>query len=261
MSKAPDAFRTISEVADWLETPAHVLRFWESKFTQVKPVKRAGGRRYYRPSDMLLLGGIKRLLHQDGKTIKEVQNLLRDQGAKHVSGLSILQISDQDAPVVESTAAAPEPEATEETVVQGVFRTVAAPKETETPISENDDQMMFPGFEFSSDRSKAEPKTASEPAAQPTPAPFVQEAATFDPASEPAPVTPPQEPPPQAPASINISHIPDDPSAPSGTVTSGLLARLCALPSGSLASKPAGLKQAVEKLAAIAESRASSGNS
>ncbi|MGR3320675.1 MAG: MerR family transcriptional regulator [Pseudooceanicola sp.] len=70
MAKSADAFRTISEVADWLGTPAHVLRFWESKFTQVKPVKRAGGRRYYRPADMELLGGIKQLLHEEGMTIK-----------------------------------------------------------------------------------------------------------------------------------------------------------------------------------------------
>ena len=70
MVKSPDAFRTISEVADWLGIQAHVLRFWESKFTQVKPIKRAGGRRYYRPADMLLLGGIKKLLHDDGLTIK-----------------------------------------------------------------------------------------------------------------------------------------------------------------------------------------------
>lgn len=86
--KSPDAFRTISEVADWLETPAHVLRFWESKFTQVKPVKRAGGRRYYRPADMELLGGIKKLLHDEGMTIKGVQKILREQGVKHVAGLS-----------------------------------------------------------------------------------------------------------------------------------------------------------------------------
>lgn len=88
MKKSPDAFRTISEVAEWLETPAHVLRFWESRFTQVKPVKRAGGRRYYRPSDMALLGGIKKLLHEDGMTIRGVQKILREQGVKHVSGLS-----------------------------------------------------------------------------------------------------------------------------------------------------------------------------
>ena len=88
MAKSADAFRTISEVADWLETPAHVLRFWESKFSQVKPVKRAGGRRYYRPTDMLLLGGIKKLLHVDGMTIKGVQKLLREKGVKHVAGHS-----------------------------------------------------------------------------------------------------------------------------------------------------------------------------
>ena len=88
MAKSADAFRTISEVADWLDTPAHVLRFWESKFAQVKPVKRAGGRRYYRPSDMLLLGGIKKLLHSDGMTIKGVQKLLREHGVKHVAGHS-----------------------------------------------------------------------------------------------------------------------------------------------------------------------------
>ena len=86
--KSPEAFRTISEVADWLDRPAHVLRFWESKFNQIKPVKRAGGRRYYRPEDMLLLGGIKKLLHDDGMTIKGAQKVLRDQGVRYVSGLS-----------------------------------------------------------------------------------------------------------------------------------------------------------------------------
>lgn len=87
MAKSPDAFRTISEVSEWLDTPAHVLRFWESKFTQIKPVKRAGGRRYYRPEDMALLGGIKTLLHEQGMTIKGVQKLLREQGIRHVSAL------------------------------------------------------------------------------------------------------------------------------------------------------------------------------
>jgi len=73
VTKSADAFRTISEVADWLDTPTHVLRFWESEFSQIKPVKRAGGRRYYRPQDMLLIGGIKKLLHHDGLTIKGAQ--------------------------------------------------------------------------------------------------------------------------------------------------------------------------------------------
>ncbi|WP_106744122.1 MerR family transcriptional regulator [Yoonia maritima] len=87
MAKAKDAFRTISEVADWLDTPTHVLRFWESKFSQIKPVKGAGSRRYYRPSDMELLGGIKQLLHEDGMTIKGAQKLLREKGVKHVATL------------------------------------------------------------------------------------------------------------------------------------------------------------------------------
>jgi len=88
MAKSVDAFRTISEVAEWLEVPPHVLRFWESKFSQVKPVKRAGGRRYYRPADMLLLGGIKVLLHDEGMTIKGVQKPLGEHGARHVSDRS-----------------------------------------------------------------------------------------------------------------------------------------------------------------------------
>lgn len=97
MAKSPDAFRTISEVAEWLDRPAHVLRFWESKFTQVKPVKRAGGRRYYRPQDMLLLGGIKRLLHDDGMTIKGVQKMLRENGVQHVTAMSQPLDTDIDA--------------------------------------------------------------------------------------------------------------------------------------------------------------------
>ena len=86
--KSPDAFRTISEVAEWLGVPTHVLRFWESRFSQVKPVKRAGGRRYYRPTDMELLGGIRKLLHEDGMTIRGVQKLLREEGVKHVAAKS-----------------------------------------------------------------------------------------------------------------------------------------------------------------------------
>ena len=87
MSKSRDAFRTISEVSELLDTPAHVLRFWESKFAQVKPVKRAGGRRYYRPADVDLLAGIKQLLHDDGMTIKGAQKMLREQGIKKISAL------------------------------------------------------------------------------------------------------------------------------------------------------------------------------
>jgi DNA-binding transcriptional MerR regulator len=88
MIKSPNAFRTISEVAEWLDTPAYVLRFWEGRFSQIKPVKRAGGRRYYRPHDMLLLGGIKQLLHVDKRTIDDVKKILKDQGVEFVTNLS-----------------------------------------------------------------------------------------------------------------------------------------------------------------------------
>ena len=80
MSKNPDAFRTISEVAEELELPQHVLRFWETRFTQIKPMKRRGGRRYYRPDDVDLLRGIKALLYEEGYTIRGVQRLLKEQG-------------------------------------------------------------------------------------------------------------------------------------------------------------------------------------
>ena len=84
MAKAADAFRTISEVADDLGIHKHVLRFWEVKFNQIRPMKRGGGRRYYRPEDMELLRGIRQLLHRDGYTIKGVQKILREQGVEAV---------------------------------------------------------------------------------------------------------------------------------------------------------------------------------
>jgi len=84
MEKSAEAFRTISEVADELEVPKHVLRFWEGKFTQIKPMKRGGGRRYYRPEDVELLRGIRRLLHEEGYTIKGVQKVIRQSGLEFV---------------------------------------------------------------------------------------------------------------------------------------------------------------------------------
>jgi DNA-binding transcriptional MerR regulator len=84
VDKAPDAFRTISEVADELDIPQHVLRFWENRFPQIKPMKRAGGRRYYRPEDVDLLRGIKHLLYAEGYTIRGAQSILRDKGQKFV---------------------------------------------------------------------------------------------------------------------------------------------------------------------------------
>lgn len=112
MSKSADAFRTISEVAELLETPTHVLRFWESRFPQVKPVKGAGGRRYYRPDDVQLLAGIKKLLHDEGMTIRGVQKMLREQGAKQIAArveLSLDAAPAEPAPDdTPDTAAAPD---------------------------------------------------------------------------------------------------------------------------------------------------------
>ncbi len=88
MEKSPEAFRTISEVADDLEVPQHVLRFWESKFNQVKPMKRGGGRRYYRPQDVELLRGIRHLLYGEGYTIRGVQKILKENGISHVTGFA-----------------------------------------------------------------------------------------------------------------------------------------------------------------------------
>ena len=83
IEKSPSAFRTISEVAEELDVPQHVLRFWETKFPQVRPLKRGGGRRYYRPEDVEMLRRIRSLLYQEGYTIKGVQRLLREGGLRH----------------------------------------------------------------------------------------------------------------------------------------------------------------------------------
>jgi DNA-binding transcriptional MerR regulator len=87
VDKAPDAFRTISEVADDLDVPQHVLRFWESRFAQIRPMKRGGGRRYYRPDDIDLLRGIRHLLYGQGYTIRGVQRILREQGPRFVQAV------------------------------------------------------------------------------------------------------------------------------------------------------------------------------
>jgi DNA-binding transcriptional MerR regulator len=86
VSKSPDAFRTISEVADDLDLPQHVLRFWETRFAQIRPMKRGGGRRYYRPDDVDLLRGIRHLLYGEGYTIRGVQRILKEQGPRFVVG-------------------------------------------------------------------------------------------------------------------------------------------------------------------------------
>ena len=101
MDKSPDAFRTISEAADELGLPQHVLRFWETRFAHIKPLKRGGGRRYYRPDDVLLLKGIRYLLYDQGFTIKGVQRILKDQGIRQVIAIGQAESLDGVEDVVE----------------------------------------------------------------------------------------------------------------------------------------------------------------
>jgi DNA-binding transcriptional MerR regulator len=108
VEKAPDAFRTISEVADDLSLPQHVLRFWETRFQQIKPLKRGGGRRYYRPDDIALLRGIQHLLYGEGYTIRGAQRVLKDHGIKFVQN-----VWRPGADQIPTAADAPEPEMVE----------------------------------------------------------------------------------------------------------------------------------------------------
>src|SRR5580698_4083112 len=98
MAKGPEAFRSISEAADELGVPQHVLRFWETKFAFIRPMKRAGGRRFYRPQDILVLGQVRRLLHEEGYTIKGVQKLHRELGARRFLDGEAQPRTDESAP-------------------------------------------------------------------------------------------------------------------------------------------------------------------
>jgi DNA-binding transcriptional MerR regulator len=106
-AKSPEAFRTISEVASELDLPQHVLRFWESKFTQIRPLKRGGGRRYYRPEDVDLLRGIRHLLYADGYTIKGVQKLIKENGVRALVEVGRGQPMRRPAPVAPTPIARP----------------------------------------------------------------------------------------------------------------------------------------------------------
>ena len=139
MDKAPDAFRTISEVADDLDIPQHVLRFWETRFAQIKPMKRSGGRRYYRPDDVDLLRGIRRLLYGEGYTIRGVQRILKEHGIKAVQG-----VADQSAAV--SFGA----------VEEAIGKSLNEPDEAETLTVESDDD-DFDGEEQGIDYRFVEP--------------------------------------------------------------------------------------------------------
>ena len=111
MNKSPDAFRTISEVAEDIDLPQHVLRFWETRFREIKPLKRGGGRRYYRPEDVELLRGIKHLLYDEGYTIRGLQRILKEQGNRFVIAVGKGEISPDAVSAMQpaATASAGEP--------------------------------------------------------------------------------------------------------------------------------------------------------
>jgi len=162
MDKSPDAFRTISEVAEWLGVQAHVLRFWESKFTQVKPVKRAGGRRYYRPTDMLLLGGIKKLLHDDGLTVKGVQKILNSEGVEHVSDLSpeLCDVAkDSVAQMAAKTRSAPE---SQPGITPASVPNIVPFTSTQTDLTSAEDSKQEPPVDAISDDTPNAPDPVSE---------------------------------------------------------------------------------------------------
>ncbi|WEK06482.1 MAG: MerR family transcriptional regulator [Candidatus Devosia phytovorans] len=117
MDKSPDAFRTISEAADELDLPQHVLRFWETRFATIKPLKRGGGRRYYRPEDVMLLRGIRHLLYDQGFTIKGVQRILKDQGSRYVIAVGEGKPLEDLLPMIEAAEEASDEAEIEEAVM------------------------------------------------------------------------------------------------------------------------------------------------
>lgn len=226
MAKSADAFRTISEVAEILQVPAHVLRFWESKFSQVKPVKRAGGRRYYRPDDIRLLSGIRTLLHDDGMTIKGVQKILRERGTAHVAEMAPTP-SDMQSGM-------PEPAVSETTgaeVLSFDRRNGAAPgadAEPPPPESAPDDT----DADASGADSEAQKAPDAAPSAPPPEAPEHATESAPEPDRHPAPPdAAAPEPEVGAPAAPALPPLPDLPDDPDDTVPAppGALAALAGL--------------------------------
>ena len=247
MEKSPDAFRTISEVAEWLDIPTHVLRFWESRFSQIKPVKRAGGRRYYRPSDMRLIGGVKTLLHDQGMTIRGVQKLLREQGIKHVSSFSqaldgetvespALEHADASDPAPIETPAAPAPTARETRTAEPA----PAPAVEEASDEANDDQPDMFGI----------------PPSVPMPT-FIPSRSRPSPAAEqPAPPAAAEAPPkPEIPATPNVPAT--DPADDDGAYSNApsVAALLAVTPSAQLARHRETLKAAQTRLQALLDAQ------
>lgn len=215
MAKSADAFRTISEVAEIVQVPAHVLRFWESKFTQVKPVKRAGGRRYYRPDDIRLLSGIRLLLHDEGMTIKGVQKILREQGVPHVAAMA------PALPEIQSDM--PEPGVQGAEVLSFERRSTADPHADPEPGPDEVDPAP-------------DPAAALPPAEPRHPPPQAPDPTLTEPSVEATPK-------PLAPALPPLPDLPDDPpdTTPAAPGALSALARLRAPLRADLATRLSGL--------------------
>lgn len=244
--KSRDAFRTISEVADWLDVPTHVLRFWESRFSQIKPVKRAGGRRYYRPSDMRVIGGVKVLLHDQGMTIRGVQKLFREEGIKHVSGYAPrLFGADEDAE---------KPHLNEEALAKAAIP--AAPARSTYDAAPDPDPAP-PAETLDESEADDAPAPVAEPQAEDTPAeaPVLFRRSRQEPEVE-APVAAEEVPEAPAPPSIpETPNVPDvDPAddADNYARAPGAAARLKLAPEATLLAHKALLAAAAERLRAMA---------
>ncbi|MEO0917906.1 MAG: MerR family transcriptional regulator [Pseudomonadota bacterium] len=233
--KSRDAFRTISEVADWLDVPTHVLRFWESRFSQIKPVKRAGGRRYYRPSDMRVIGGVKVLLHDQGMTIRGVQKLFREEGIKHVSGYA----PDLFAEDEEVT-----PQALNEEALERAARPASAARSTRG--AEPDPDVVAEAVEDAPPAGEAEVVEEDVPPlfrrAQSTPPPTEPPATAEEPAADPAPSIP-------ATPDVPAIDIPD--TDPSHAKAPGFAAQLKLASPNVLIAHKALLNDAASRLRAV----------
>lgn len=239
MDKSPDAFRTISEVAELLETPAHVLRFWETRFPQIRPVKRAGGRRYYRPADLALLTGIKHLLHDEGMTIRGVQKMLREQGVRHVAGLSGQDVPDEadsaEAALEAALAANFAPETPPSATTQEIETAQVVALESALRARKAVDATAADEAALASaDTSHHDPVTTTEP--EPVTA---EEAPALPPH-----LTGPQDPVDALPLFAALAPASAEPTPALATATpkaaeKGLMPRLQRLPKGSLATAEA----------------------
>ena len=247
--KSRDAFRTISEVADWLDVPTHVLRFWESRFSQIKPVKRAGGRRYYRPSDMRVIGGVKVLLHDQGMTIRGVQKLFREEGIKHVAAYAP-DLFDEDEEIAGSTL--------NEEALERAARPASAARTTHGAAPDPDAPSLAEGPE-PADATAAQQADGVESDAPPLfrrtrPAPEVTAA---PPAPEPATEEATREPEPEPKA--RIPETPDVPKTdaadddPAYASAPGTAARLKLADVSAMSAHRALLSEAAARLRAVVE--------